>query len=111
MEIVITMRLDPQTQQLLQSMSNRLDQVLSVLSAIQSKEMQMATTLDDVLADVTAEKGLEDSVITLLQGIKKQLDDLLAGGLSPEQQAKVDAIFTQVETNKAALSAAITANS
>lgn len=70
----------------------------------------MANTLDDVLKDVNDESTLDDSIITLLQGIKAQLDSVLAGGLTPAQQAKVDAIFSGLEANKAKVAAAITAN-
>lgn len=70
----------------------------------------MANTLDDVLKDVTDESTLDDSIIALLTGIKAQLDSVLAGGLTPAQQAKVDAIFSGLEANKAKVSAAITAN-
>lgn len=67
-------------------------------------------TLDQVLASVTDESTIDDSIITLLTGIKTQLDAALAGGLSPANQAKVDAIFAAAEANKAKVSAAITAN-
>lgn len=67
-------------------------------------------TLDQVLQDVTDESTLDDSIITLLTGIKAQLDAVLAGGLTPEVQAKVDAIFTAAEANKAKVAAAIAAN-
>ncbi len=67
-------------------------------------------TLDQVLQSVTDESTLDDSIIALLQGIKAQLDAVLAGGLSPENQAKVDAIFAAAEANKAKVSAAVTAN-
>lgn len=70
----------------------------------------MANTLDDVLKDVTDESTLDDSIIALLTGIKAQLDAVLAGGLTPALQAKVDQIFAQAEANKAKVAAAITAN-
>ena len=77
---------------------------------LQRKVHRMARTLDDVLADVEAEKTQIDSLAQLTTGLKEQLDAVLAGTLTPEQQAKVDAIFDQVETNKAAIVNAINAN-
>ena len=70
----------------------------------------MAQSLDDVLADVTDEKTQIDSLTTLTAGLKAQLDAVLAGSLTPEQQAKVDAIFAAVETNKKAVVDSINAN-
>lgn len=68
-------------------------------------------TLDQVLADTTAEKTEVDSLATLAAGIKAQLDQALSGAtLSPDQQAKVNQIFANIETNKAAIVASITAN-
>lgn len=67
-------------------------------------------TLDDILTSVTSEEAVDDSIITLLTGIKAQLDAILAGGVSPEVQAKIDAIFAKAEANKAKLAAAIVAN-
>lgn len=68
-------------------------------------------TIDDVVKDVTDESTVEDGLITLTTDIKTQLDAALAGTtVPPAVQAKIDAVFTQLETNKAKLAAAITAN-
>lgn len=67
-------------------------------------------TIDQVVQDVTDETTVEQSLVTLTAGIKAQLDAITAGALPPATQAKVDAIFAQLETNKATLAAAITAN-
>lgn len=77
---------------------------------LERKVNRMARTLDDVLADVTAERSQIDSLAQLTTGLKEQLDAVLAGALTPEQQAKVDAIFEGVESNKAAIVLAINAN-
>lgn len=76
------------------------------------RKLDMADmTLDDVLADTTAERTEVDSLATLAAGIKAQLDQALAGQtLSPAAQAKVNKIFQNIEDNKAAISAAILAN-
>lgn len=67
-------------------------------------------TLDDILASVESEDAVDDSIIALLTGIKAQLDAVLAGNLTPAQQAKVDAIFQKVESSKAKVEQAILAN-
>lgn len=85
-------------------------QTLFVLERIERKITIMSATLDQVLQDTTDESTLEDSIITLLGGIKSQLDAITAGALPAATQAKVDKIFANLESNKAKVAAAITAN-
>lgn len=84
--------------------------LLSWLARLEGRMIEMANTLDDVLADVKAEATVEGSLIDLVTGLKAQLDAVLAGNLTPAQQDKVDAIFAAVETNKSTVAAAVTAN-
>lgn len=67
-------------------------------------------TLDDVLAGVADESTKEDSLIALVTNLKTQLDGILAGGLTPAAQAKVDALFASVTTNATKVQTAIDAN-
>lgn len=67
-------------------------------------------TLEDTLALVQAERGDINSLAALTAGIKKQLDDALAGVLTPSQQMRVDAIFENIQQNKDAVVAAIKTN-
>lgn len=87
-----------------------LDWIGPLFAKIHWKLDTIMATIDEVLADVQQESTLDDSIITLLQNIKAQLDALLAGNLPPEVQAKVDEIFAQVEANKQKVADAITAN-
>ena len=82
-------------------------QLLTQLIAGQEKIM---ASLDETLAAVQAESTVDDSIIALLTGIKAQLDAALAGGLTPEAQAKVDAIFAAAQANSQKVSDAVTAN-
>ena len=66
--------------------------------------------LDETLAAVQAESTVDDSIIALLTGIKAQLDAVLAGGLTADAQAKVDAIFAAAQANSTKVAAAVTAN-
>lgn len=77
---------------------------------IEERLEEIMATLDEVLADVQAEKTQVDSLVALTTGIKKQLDDLLAGKLTPQDQAKVDAIFGAVQANRQEVVDAINAN-
>lgn len=86
------------------------DKIIELLTQIIKNQKTMAQTLDEILADVTEEGTQIDSLVALTAGIKAQLDSVLAGVLTPEQQAKVDAIFTAVESNKTKVVDAINAN-
>lgn len=79
--------------------------------SIEQKVTHIMATLDQVLADVTAESSQLDSLNALIVGIKQQLADALSGAtLPPAVQAKVDAVFTQAEANATKIATAISAN-
>jgi len=67
-------------------------------------------TLDEVLAKVTEQTTALDSVKSLIVGLKQQLEEALSGVLTPDQQAKVDAIFAAAETNSDKITEALNAN-
>jgi hypothetical protein len=72
---------------------------------------KIMATIDDVLAGVTELDTLEDSLIALTTNIKALLDAALANTTVPaEVQAKIDAVFAQVEANKVQVADAVTAN-
>ncbi len=81
--------------------------VLKNQEKILANQEKMMATLADTLALVTAEDTQIDSVIALIQGLQAQI---ASAGLSAADQAKVDAIFTQVTNDQAKLSTALTAN-
>ena len=86
-------------------------EILSLCLAINEKLESIVATLDQILADVTDESTAIDSIVTLITGLKQQVADALAGTtLPPAVQAKVDAIFTAAESNKAKIAAALAAN-
>ena len=68
-------------------------------------------TLDETLASVEANATVGGSAVALMTTLKTRLDEALSGvTLPPAVQAKVDAIFNASESDKAALEAAILAN-
>ncbi len=85
-------------------------EVLRKLDLILSNQETIMATLDETLAAVTAEDSKVDSIIALLNGVEKQLADVLAGALPPAVQAKVDAIFAQATASAGKIDTAITAN-
>lgn len=85
----------------------KLDALLAKLTNMET----MMPTLDEVLAKVTEESTKIDSLATLTAGLKQQLADALADvNLTPEQQAKVDAIFAGITGNEQKVVDAIDAN-
>lgn len=92
-------------------LKNQLNRIESKLDSLINKENKMSATLDQVLADVTSETTLENSIVTLLDSVQAQLTSALANTtIAPADQAKIDSIFTGLEANKTALTAAIAAN-
>lgn len=85
-------------------------QTLVKLDEIKILEIKEMATLDQIVSDVAEESTQIDGLSTLTAGLKAQLDAVLAGALTPAQQAQVDAIFSAVEANKAKVVAAINAN-
>lgn len=91
--------------------SNTLKNILDVVQALQHKLNIMAKTLDEVLADAGDESTKIDSLLVIVDGIEQQLKDALSGvTLPPAAQTKVDAIFDNIESNKAKVQAAIDKN-
>lgn len=80
---------------------DKLNRILSVL--VKQQELIMAD-LTKLTADVAAETTVDNAVQTLLTNLVAQIK--AASG----DQAALDALTTQMETNAAALSAAVTAN-
>jgi hypothetical protein len=82
----------------------RIDQTTK---ASRRMEDTMAKTLDEVIDDITELSTKEDGLVTLMKGLKAQLDGITSGALTPDQQAKVDQLFAQVEARKQAIQDAI----
>lgn len=81
------------------------------LIQILTNQEKIMATLDEVIADVADESTKLDSLATFIAGLKQQIADALSGvTLPPAVQAKVDAVFAAVETNKAKVVAAMDAN-
>lgn len=75
--------------------------VLHILRALQGKIENMATTLDDLVQQVTDEGTVIDGAVTLLDGLKAQLD---AAGTDP---AKLQALSDSIAASKQKLADAV----
>lgn len=75
---------------------------------------QLTSKLAQLQSDVAAEKTVNDSAVTLIQGFGAQLADLkaqlAAAGVTAEQLAAVDALDASVRDSTAALAAAVPQN-
>ena len=75
------------------------------------EDSKLMATLDDILADVSAESSQIDGVTTLISGLEQQIADALSGTtIPPAVQAKIDAAFAGMQTNDAKIAAALAAN-
>lgn len=75
------------------------------------RQYEMAKTLDDIVAEVEEESTTLDSLASFVAGLKQQITDALAGTtLPPPVQAKIEAVFAGIESNKAKLAKAMEAN-
>jgi len=83
---------------------DKLDLILQKLNSIIAKENEMAGELDALTAEVANATTVEQSAITLIQGLAAQL---AAAGTDP---AKLQALHDQLMASDAALAAAIQAN-
>lgn len=89
-----------------------LNHIFPILKSIERHQAMADATLDDILAETSAEATADASISTLLAGIKTQLDQALSGAtLSPAQQAKVNQIFANMQANTKVISDAVAANS
>lgn len=77
-----------------------------LLLRILKLEFKEMATLDDVVAEVTAQKTIVASVQALIKGLQDQLAAAIASG----DPAKVQAVLDALKANDAALAAAVPAN-
>ena len=100
--------IDPTLMKFVSGMQTTIETKLDSILANQEKIM---SSLDDVLAATTKETTDIASLSTFVAGLQQQIADALAGvTLPPAVQAKVDAVFAAVNTNDAAVVAAMAAN-
>lgn len=83
--------------------------ILASLLLIIIKQFKMSTQLDTLTQDVASDTAVEQSAITLLNNLSAQLKAAIASQPT-DDGAALAALSTTLETNQAALAAAITAN-
>lgn len=88
------------------NIGHRFDEVLYVLNTLKERIDKMAGELDALKAAVQANTTVEESAITLLQGLKAKLDAAIAAG----DPAALTALSNDIGAETAKLAAAVTAN-
>lgn len=84
----------------------RLDYIIRRVNRLVRMEAKEMAALDDLKREVAETKTVQESAITLLQGLKAALDEAIASG----DPAALAALATDLDTMAAALSDAIVAN-
>jgi len=79
---------------------------LYLLHELNIKVNILMATIQDVQASVAAESTVDDSIITLLNGIVQQLKDAQASN----DPAALDAVVAGIQANTKKISDAVTAN-
>lgn len=83
---------------------DKLDRILTLLTQVKTKEEHMSQQLDDLTTEVQNATTVEQSAITLIQGLAAQLQ---AAGTDP---VKLQALHDQLVQSDQALAAAVAAN-
>ena len=86
---------------------NVVERLISQLSQLSDKETELMSTLDDDIAAVAAQTTAVGSLTTFITSLEDQIKAL---GITPAQQAQIDAIFANVTANTTAISAALVQN-
>src|SRR5690348_18501042 len=86
------------------------DETQKLLTQLIKEIHQMALDLTALTQAVNDEKTVEQSAITLLNGLTKQIADLVAASGNTVDPAALQAIVDQVNADKQALADAVAAN-
>jgi hypothetical protein len=81
-----------------------LEEVLARLTRVENKENYMSKQLDDLATNVANEVSVDQSAITLIEGLAAQIT---AAGTDP---VKLADLSSQLKASSAALAAAVSAN-
>lgn len=90
----------------LATMQAAIKSIQSGISKLLTQEQRQMSALDDLSAAVQQTQNLEQSAVTLIQGLAKQITDAVASNDS----AALTALASQLNSSAAELAAAVTAN-
>jgi peptidoglycan hydrolase CwlO-like protein len=86
------------------AVERKLDNVLALLQTLVTQGVTMSKELDDLTAQVAANTNLEQSAVTMIQGLAAQI------AAAKNDPAAIQALSDQLNTSATALTNAITAN-
>ena len=87
-----------------------ISELTQAVGAILKQGKLIMAALDDLKAAVAAEQTVEQSAITLLNGLTGQLQALVAASNGSVSAADIEAVVASVNANKDGLAAAVAAN-
>jgi hypothetical protein len=88
-----------------------LNEMLGLLKLTLEKENQIMATLEDIMEEISSQTTRIAGLNTLVDGIRTQLLAILEGTvIAPLVQAKIDALFTQLKAQGAAIDEVIVEN-
>lgn len=113
MNINVTLNLNgPFGQDGMSTILDQLAEIRETLTDLTTTENEIMSTLEETLTAVQDEGTQIDGLVVFTQGLQAQIADALAGiTIPPAVQAKVDAVFAAVETNKSKVVAAMNTGS
>lgn len=78
----------------------------ALLNRILNQEKNVMSAIDDLTAQVQANTSAEQSAVTLIQGLAKQIQD----AVNSDDSSALESLAQQLNSSAAALGAAVTAN-
>lgn len=81
--------------------------LMQYIRFITAKVMKMTQQLDDLTREVSETKDVQQSAVTLLEGLKTQLDEAIAANQGGDNGAALAELSTQLDTSTNALAAAV----
>lgn len=84
--------------------------VQDILDFLHKMERRMNERLEALLGAVEAQQTKIDSLITLTDGLRKQVLDAMGETITPSQKMRIDQVFDAVSANSSDIDAALKAN-
>lgn len=95
-----------------QEAHKKLDLIIKLLTEDKERDQKEMANIDEILAEVSAQTSKIDGIDALMDGMRKQIADLIAsqGNIPEELQQKIDAVFATAKQNSDKIDAAIAEN-
>ena len=93
-----------------QAIDRKLGLILEQLAALNCKETLMALSLDALAAAVAADVTVDQSAITLLNGLTAKIQELITASGNTVDPVLLQAIVDQINASKDSLAAAVVQN-